>query len=169
MADQLNLLAEQENKIVENDIIDLDLSATKRKKFRFDHDDNRIVELNTSDLGIVSRISEVIPKLKELEIEASKMVDDTDSSNDEIENAAVVAKRLTEVDAKMRDLIDYLFDADVSSKAAPDGSMYDPFEGSLRFEHIISLLLKQYDNNIDSEYKKMENQLKKYSTKYIKK
>ena len=53
-------------KAVTNEVIDLDLSVTKKKKFRFDKDDKRILELNVSDMTILGRISETYPKLNEL-------------------------------------------------------------------------------------------------------
>ena len=79
-----------------------------------------------------------------------------------------VADRLKTVDAEMRDLIDFMFDSDVSSKAAPDGSMYDPFNGSPRYEYIITVLMKQYETNLQAEYKKIESQLSKHTAKYTK-
>jgi hypothetical protein len=158
---------------VENDIIDLDLSVTQKKKFRFDRDDSRIIELNVSDMNILARMSEVYPKLNALQEKASKMMDgvsfdDTDDDEKMTQDMLTVAERLRTVDNEMRDLIDFMFDTDVSSKAAPDGSMYDPFQGSPRYEYIITLLMKQYETNLQSEYKQMEKQLNKHTAKYTK-
>jgi hypothetical protein len=158
---------------VENDIIDLDLSVTQKKKFRFNRDDSRIIELNVSDMNILARMSEVYPKLNALQEKASKMMDgvsfdDTDDDEKMTQDMLTVAERLRTVDNEMRDLIDFMFDTDVSSKAAPDGSMYDPFQGSPRYEYIITLLMKQYETNLQSEYKQMEKQLNKHTAKYTK-
>jgi hypothetical protein len=59
-----------------------------------------------------------------------------------------------------------MFDAPVSAAAAPSGSMYDPFNGSFRYEHIITAVMKQYEDNLQSEFSKMEKQLKKHTDKY---
>lgn len=154
---------------VNNDIIDLDLSVTKKKKFRFDKDDNRIVELNTSDMNLIQRVSEAYPKLQELQTKASKLTEGLNVEDDEstaIEDINTLAERLSAVDAEMRELLDYMFDAPVSAAAAPSGSMYDPFNGSFRYEHIIAVVTKQYEDNLQSEFSKMEKQLKKHTDKY---
>lgn len=160
------------SKAVTNEIIDLDLSVTKKKKFRFDKDDTRILELNVSDMNILGRISETYPKLVELNNKAGRIMEGIEIDDENIESsmtsAKTMAERLNAVDAEMRELIDYMFNADVSDKAAPEGSMYDPFQGSFRFEHIITLLMNQYETNLQSEFGKMEKQLKKHTAKYTK-
>ena len=158
-------------KTVTNDVIDLDLSVTKKKKFRFDKDDNRIVEINTSDMNLMQRVSEAYPKLQELQTKAAKLTEGLDVESTESESAAIkdiatMAERLSAVDTEMRELLDYMFDAPVSAAAAPSGSMYDPFSGSFRYEHIITAVMKQYEDNLQSEFSKMEKQLKKHTDKY---
>ena len=155
---------------VNNEIIDLDLSVTKKKKFRFDHDDTRIIELNTSDMGIIGRISEAYPKLTALQDKASKMMEGLHDDDAYLEDdLKLIGARLSEGDNEMRQIIDEIFSADVSAKAAPDGSMYDPFDGTYRFEHIITLLMSQYEKNLQDEYAKIEHQVKSHTDKYTKK
>ena len=155
---------------VNNEIIDLDLSVTKKKKFRFDHDDTRIIELNTSDMGIIGRISDAYPKLTALQDKASKMMEGLHDDDAYLEDdLKLIGTRLSEVDNEMRKIIDEIFSADVSAKAAPDGSMYDPFDGTYRFEHIINLLMSQYEKNLQDEYAKIERQVKSHTEKYTKK
>ena len=152
---------------VNNEIIDLDLSITKKKKFRFDKDDNRIVEINTSDMNLMQRVSVAYPKLQELQNKAAKLTEGLDVENTTaIDDLSTMAERLSAVDVEMRELLDYMFDADISKAAAPEGSMYDPFNGSFRFEHIIALMMKQYEDNLQSEFKKMERQMKSHTDKY---
>lgn len=149
----------------ETNIIDLDLSVTAKKCFRFDKDDSRIVYLNTSDMSILSRMPTAYEKLAELEQSASKLLSaDTDSD----EAVTEVGKNLKEIDDTMRGIIDELFDAPVCAAAAPNGSMYDPFNGQFRFEHIISVLISQYQSNLQAEYKKVEKQIKSHTEKYNK-
>ena len=152
---------------VNNEIIDLDLSITSKKKFRFDRDDNRIVEINTSDMNLMQRVSVAYPKLEALQSKASKLAEGIEIEHSTFVNdLTTMADRLSEVDAEMREMLDYMFDAPVSAAAAPNGSMYDPFNGSFRYEHIIALMMKQYEDNLQSEFKKMEKQLKKHTDKY---
>lgn len=161
------MLSTPTHNTVNNEIIDLDLSITKRKKFRFDKDDNRVVEVNTSDMNLLQRVSEAYPKLQELQEKASKLTEGLDIENSAaIGEISTMAERLSRIDAEMRDLLDYMFDAPVSRAAAPDGSMYDPFNGSFRHEHITAIMMKQYEENLQSEFGKMERQLKSHTDKY---
>lgn len=153
---------------VNNDVIDLDLSVTKKKKFRFDRDDTRMVEVNTSDMNFLQRMSVAYPKLQELQKKASKLTEGVREEEETsiLQDVTTMAERLSAVDTEMRELIDYLFDAPVSTAAAPDGSMYDPFNGSFRFEHIIAIMMTQYEKNLQSEFGKMEKQMKAHTDKY---
>ena len=73
------------------------------------------------------------------------------------------------VDTDMRNLIDYLFDSNVSEVCAPFGSMYDPIDGIQRYEHIINALIPLYDETISTETKKVQARVKKHTSKYTKK
>ena len=44
-------------------VLNLDLSATKKKKVVVDKDENRVFYINTSDLGIYGRLNDGIKKL----------------------------------------------------------------------------------------------------------
>lgn len=157
------------------DIIDLDLSVTRKKRFRFDQDNNRILELNTSDMNILARMSEAYPKLKEQSEKAARLMEGIELKDEETVTEAevtadvtTISERLSVIDKEMRDLIDFMFNANVSEVAAPDGSMYDPYNGSFRFEYIITLLIKQYETNLQTEFTKMSKQMEKHTAKYTK-
>lgn len=148
--------------IVNNNVIDIDLSITRKKRFRIDGDDNRIIELNTSDMTILNRLDEADKQLHELADKANFGSAETDDDAD-------VVRELLATDKQMRDIIDYLFDAPVSDVCAPDGSMYDPFNGKYRFEHIMETLFALYEQNISEEIKKMRRNVQKHTDKYTKK
>jgi hypothetical protein len=151
----------------ENEIIDLDLSATRKKRFRIDHNNDRILELNTSDLNILTRIDSTYEQLKILENEAMELT--TVSSNEEA-SADEVATKLKAVDTKMKEYIDYIFDSNVSEVCIDgNGSMYDPFNGQLRYEHIMDALLELYDKNLKSEANQMKQRINTRTAKYTKK
>ena len=141
-----------------NNIVDIDLSVTKKKQFRIDGDDTRIIELNTSDMSILSRLQESYPRLDELGTKAMSM-----SSDDTLETTAAL---LTEIDKEMRDILNFIFDSDIADVCAPDGSMFDMFNGQFRFEHILSKLVGLYEKNIDNEYKLMAKNIAKHTEKY---
>ena len=151
---------------VDEDIIDLDLSVIRKKRFRINNDDSKILELNTSDMTVVTRLDEVYGKLEELVENAKKVAEETGDTDSELTK---MSNQLKAIDKDMRDLVDYIFNAPVSKICADDGSMYDPFNGTYRFEHIIDTLTKLYEQNLNSEYKKMRARVTKHTAKYTKK
>lgn len=148
-------------------IIDLDLSETRKKRIRIDGDDNRILEINTSDLNVISRLKEVYNTLTKLAVEGNQFFEVGEDAPVE-EQFESYGKSLKEVDTKMRELVDYVFDAPVSEVCAPDGSMYDPFNGMFRFEFLFEKLLTLYESNFDTEFKKMSKRVQKHTDKYVK-
>lgn len=153
-------------------IVDIDLSVIRKKRFRIDGDDNRILELNTSDLNILPRLKETYPKLMELNnqvaelsAKASETTDGVGLENGEFDS---VIDTLAQVDTSMRELIDYIFDSNVSEICAPSGSMYDPINGQCRFEHIIACLTNLYETDMSAELDKLAKRTDKYTSKYTK-
>lgn len=151
-----------DEKKVSDDIIDVDLSETQKKRFRIDGDNDRILELNTSDLSVINRLEPTYKRLNEL---MKKAVALESSENEEIE-LAELSEILKSVDKEMRSLIDELFDAPVSEVCAPFGTMYDPFNGTFRFEHIINVILGLYEQNMKKEFDKIKTRVSKHTKKY---
>lgn len=166
-----------ENSNIDNNIIDIDLGQTSKKRFRINGDDSRILELNTSDIGILSRLNAIYPKLVDLSREAVEKLPDSVSSDEdsedseaiELENIKIASEVLHEIDTKMRSYVDELFDSNVSEVCVPEGTMYDPFCGKYRFEHIIETLAALYETNLTNEFKKMRTNVEKHTSKYTKK
>lgn len=143
---------------INNDVVDIQIAGATRSRFRINGDNDSIIELNVSDIGAIFRLEETYPKLHE---ELKKVADL--NPEDEGFNAA-----MKEADKAMREQIDYIFDYPVSAVCAKHGTMYDPFEGSFRFEHIIDSLSRLYETNLNAEYKKMNARIKKHTSKYTK-
>lgn len=154
-------------KPVEETVADIDLGAIKKKRFRINGDKDKIIELNTSDMNIVSRLNKIYPKLQELANEAVSLSKEDLDDNTE-EGLKKFAEKLETIDGKMCNLIDELFDAKVSAVCKDGGSMYDPFGGVFRFEHVIGALAKLYENNFNTEFGKMKQRMSKHTSKYIK-
>ena len=155
-------VAEDEN------IIDVDLSAIKKQRFRINRDNSKILELNVSDMGIIARLDEMYPKLIALQEKVATLADMEDDADGDTEILSTAAKKLTEIDKEMRDNLDYIFQSNVSEVCGSEGSMYDPIDGVFRYEHIISTLSKLYENNFDVEFRKMKDNMKKHTAKYTK-
>ena len=153
---------------IDKDIVDVDLSIIKKKKFRINGDNTKILELNVSDMGILSRLDEAYPKLMDLQDRVAELAETDNTEGEDRELLATTASKLTEIDGEMRKIIDFIFDSNVSEVCGSDGSMYDPIEGTFRYEHIISTLTKLYENNLNAEFKKMKDRVSKHTAKYTK-
>lgn len=168
----LNEVTEPEHGAVEESVdenIDgiIDLTATRRKRFHVNRGlgESGVLELDTSDMNIIKRLEQLYPRLQELSQDASiKQLQE--ASNDE--KSSKVANVLTKIDMEMRNILDDIFNSNVSEVCAPSGSMFDPFNGEFRFEHIIDVLSKLYENNLNEEFKKMSEKMKKRTSKYTK-
>lgn len=157
----------------EPEVVNIDLSSVRKKRFSINGDPNKILELNTSDLNIITRLNEAYPKLTKLAEKASKKLSEVETTSEEESifedgSAEKLSNALKEIDSDMREAVDFIFDANVSEVCADDGSMYDPFNGQFRYEHIIDVLSGLYEQNLTKEMKKMTARVKKHTSKYIK-
>ena len=154
-----------------DDIVDLDISAIKKKRFRINGDSSRILELNTSDLNIATRMSSAYERLVQYMDKVGKVLeelpDEGEEANDEQE--VELTKQLDEIDKEMRKELDYIFDAPVSEVCGYGGSMYDPFNGMFRYEHIMDAITKLYETNLNSEFNAMRKRVNAKTSKYTKK
>lgn len=150
------------------EVIDLALEPVKRSKIRVNGDQNKIIELNLSDMGIVGRLKTAYKNLQELSKQVAGLADELDGKSDE-ETMELMDSRLKELDAKMRAEIDTLFDYPVSAVCVPYGTMYDPHDGEFTYEHIIDALSTLYNNNFNKEFKLMKARVQKHTDKYTKK
>lgn len=152
------------------DVVDIELQSLRKQRFRINGDNNKILELNTSDMGIITRLSELYPKLQELADKASKIGANDEASDDDGEFKAQVDRmgaQLKEIDKGMREYLDELFDANVSEICAPYGTMYDIVNGKFRYDDIIDKLADLYEANIEKETKALKSRLAKKTEKYI--
>lgn len=150
------------------DIVDIDLSAIKKKRFRIDGDNNRILELNTSDFGVVVRLNETYASLTELATQVAGKGFDFDAADDDVVKLDKASTVIDTIDTQMRKKIDYIFDSNVSEVCAPSGTMYDLINGKFRFEYILEKLAALYSVQIQKEYTKMAARMKKHTGKYHK-
>lgn len=150
---------------IEEEIQNIDLSVFKKKKFSINGDPNKIIELDISDLNIITRIKEQYPKLEKI----AESIDDF--QKDGLSDAELISDasdKLKEADTKMREVIDTIFDSNVSEVCVPTGSMYDPINGRFRYDHLIDTLIKLYDENLTKELKKVKLNISKHTDKYTK-
>ena len=151
----------------ENEVFDgnIDLSATRKKRFRINEDNKLVLELNTSDMNTLVRLKEDYPKLMKL---VNRIMNIKDKQEDETEEQELtrMADTIKSIDDDMRQLVDHIFDSNVSEVCAKDGSMYDLFNGKFRFEIIIEKLSPLYGSRLKDEFKAVKARVQKHTKKY---
>lgn len=161
----LNEETKVEEKLEQEQILDLNIPSIKKSKFRINGDANKVLELNISDMGIVKRLNRVYPKLQALAKKATTF-DEKELNDNSDEALEAFANKLDDIDQDMRKLVDELFQSNVSELCCDDGTMYDLYGGMMRFEHIIETLAKLYENNFSSEFSKARARIQKHTSKY---
>lgn len=158
----------KQDDIQEPEITDVNLGFVEKKKFRIEGDNNRILELNVSDLNITSRLKTGYPKLNELFATARKEIESIPEDATGMELIDEMADRLSTIDKDMRETIDFIFDTNASEVCAPSGNMYDPVGGQIRFMRILDTLTSLYTNGLSAEFDKLKNRAEKRASKYKK-
>ena len=136
-------------------VIDIEIEGIKKTPFRINGDNNSILELNLSDMNLSERLEKGYLTIQKELTRISNLPDDTDATEE-----------LRQADKVMREQLDYIFDSNVSEVCGKGGSMYDPKDGSYRFEHIITALLKLYNNNMTEEFRKMKKRIEQHTKGY---
>lgn len=129
----------------------------RKKSFAIDGDENRVIYLDPSDMGIINRI-DVFGKQIDTIIEKLKDVP-----------ADQLGSRIVEVDVEMREAIDKIFDYEVCAVCVPSGTMFDVVDGKFKFEIVVQGLSNVYTNTISTEMKKINDRISSHTQKYIKK
>lgn len=151
----------------EQGIVDLDLNPIRRQRIRINGDKDRILELDTTDMGIITRLNEFYPKLTALETEYGSLdVQFDESGNITEESFEAVGRAISDIDTRMREYIDGIFNSNVSEVCAPTGNMFDPINGSFRFEYIIDALATLCSDEISKNLKKRKENITKHTAKY---
>ena len=138
------------------DIIDLNIDAIKKQKFRINGDPKAVIELNLSDLNVSDRLEKGVKKLEESMTKIASLPDDEELSN-----------KLDEINKVMCETVDYIFDSSISEVCCKGGTMYDPYNGMFRWEHILDSLTSLYTNNLNTEFKKLKARVQKHTQKYV--
>lgn len=154
---------------VPKNVINLDMQASARTKIWVNGDNQRVLELNLSDMGTIVRFNEVYPKLTALQDEIAEMMNETPPEDATDDQFSKLAENFKAVDKKMREYVDHIFDFPVCDVCCDGGSMYDLVGGQYRFEYIIEKLSKLYDDRFSFEHKKLQSRIKSHTAKYTKK
>ena len=127
----------------------------KKKSFTIDGDENRVIYIDPTDMGIIGRMeafsADIDPLLKSLK---------------DVGEDGLVAK-ISEVDGILREKINQAFDYDVCSVCVPCGTMLDAVDGKFKFEIVVDALSQVYVDNISSEMQKVTARMAEHTKKYV--
>ena len=149
-------------------IVNLDMSEAARTKIWVNGDATKVLELNLTDMGIVTRFSEVYPKLLTLQDKIRAIINDGKPEElGGIEDISNFASQFKGIDKEMRDYVDYIFDFKVCDICCDGGSMYDLVAGGFwRFEYIIDKIGNLYHLKLGEEMKKNEQRMNMHTDRY---
>ena len=151
------LVEEEKKNITEENIIDVNIAGAKKTRIRINGRNDSVIELNLSDMRIAERLEIGYKKLQEM----VKRISETDT---DAENVSSVFK---EIDNEMKDIVDYIFDSNVSEVCCAGGTMFDISGGVYRFENILEALTKLYSDNLAMEYRAIKRRVKNSTDKYM--
>lgn len=150
----------------------IELNVSTKKEYTINGNPDLVIKLNPNDIGIIARIDEAVPMINELEDKYRGLftapVEDENGNpiQPDDETLSKFSKGFKEIDAGIRDAINFLFDYDVCSVCARDGSMFDPQDGEYRYSVIITTLISLYEDTITVETNKVLDKMKKRVEKY---
>lgn len=151
----------EEKKVIPDNVVNLEIPEVERASVWVNGDCTKVLKLNLSDMGVITRLQDAYPKLDELVEEVQKLHAD-DISDDEI------VSTFKRINQQMKDLVDGIFDFPVSDIMCDGGSMYDPINGQLRFEYIIDKLSNLYTSTLKEEWKRTQKKMEVHTAKYTK-
>lgn len=129
---------------------------TNLKTFCLNDDKSKVIRINTADFGILDRAEQSEEKLKELQQKAEKV------QNDENADGRKYAI-LGEIDKAIREQINYVFGADVSTPAFGTTYCFSFCDGAPMFENFINALLPIIEADCMAESEKIKANIGKYT------
>lgn len=147
-----------------NTEIQLDLSGARRKpiNIRLTNGDIATLMIDLGDFNILTRLKQSYSKFEELATKAS------DRLAEDVDNMDSIIDTLDDLDTEMKAYVDYIFDTNVSEICVGQSSIISMYNGKFFFEILMEGLANLCGDNVSYEYKKMEQRIKKRTSKYTK-
>ena len=139
----------------------INITNLGKKSYTINEDTSKTIELDPTDLLIITRANENLDKIGNITEEAFKATEESDLS--------AFATKLKECDARARECINTIFDYDVCSVIYPTGSLFNAKDGKFVWEHICESLMELYAENIKAEFEKVQKRVTAHTKKYVNK
>lgn len=149
----------------------INIPGIGKKRITVNDDNEKVLILNVNDANILERVTNGYSELMEWKDKyiAELSLDADEINVNSIESWKKIVAALKPLDKKMRETLDYIFNADISSVCDDGGTMWEVLEtGETRFDTLITELLRFYGDNIISNYKKMSERVSDLTKDYVK-
>lgn len=165
-------MIEEKKVVVPDNVVSLDMPEVERVSVWVNGDCTKVIRLNLSDMNIMTRAKDALVKLEDLQAEANNLASvevpdnfDTDEDKEKLDKAIELFR---EINQKMKDIVDGIFDYPVSDVCCDGGSMYDPLNGKYRYECIIDRIMALYTDNWEKETRQSRERMQSHTAKYTK-
>lgn len=125
------------------------------KEYCFADDENAIIRINTRDINLLVRMEEGKKQLKEFANSLKNVENETDD---------VIFNKLDELDKKVKETIDWIFDSEVSKTAFGNTSSVTIIDGEPRFVTFTNALIPVVEKEIEKEHEEANGKIESYVT-----
>ncbi|MDE6424601.1 MAG: hypothetical protein K2K89_00430 [Ruminococcus sp.] len=116
------------------------------KRLAINGDENRVIVVNATDVGIVARYKEKLPEIEKLSVETG--------DSEEIMNI---------LDKKVREFVDYIIGSPVSETVFGKTNCLSMAGGQTIFENFLTAYMEYMKPEIKAEYEQSKKRVEKYT------
>lgn len=124
------------------------------KEFTINGDENRIVRFNPSDFGILDRVENTVAAFEEIERALKESNQDS------------IAEVLNEIDKKIKQQINYIFNSDIADIIFNGQSPMSLVKGEFLFMRVIEAIVPIIKKAVEKEQRESEKRISKYMEAY---
>ena len=152
-----------------NNRIDLSFRDVELTEIHVDGSDDRVILLDTADMGVLTRFREAIPQMDEIDATFRRLAADKEAAGaEDPAKLAEMADALHDAETKLAGIINGIFNADVCGPACGGVSLYTPAGGYLLYETIIYKLAGLYGDEMQRQAELRRQRIAKHTGKYTK-
>ena len=151
-------------------IKNLNIGANKKTQFIIDGNENKVIEIDASDTGIIERLNDSLQKIEQIQSKWEELGNMFSSHEGEynIDETSLFSEQFAECERMMRDVVDDIFDSRVCDIILGRKSIFSLENGHFMFEVIIDALASEYESNTKVQVQKLnKRQMSKHAAKYI--
>lgn len=116
------------------------------KRLAINGDESRVIVVNPTDMGLVSRYREKLPEIEKINIDS--------------ENSEEIMQIL---DSKVREFVDYIIGSKVSDVVFGTANCISMADGKMLFENFMTAYMEFMNPEIKAEYERSRKRVEKYT------